>query len=204
VFLDEVGNISQKTQMDLLRVLESKQFTRVGGSRNVDVDFRTICATNRDLELAVKEGDFREDLFYRLNVFVINVPPLRERRGDIPILARHFLAKYARAMSKQVTDFDSEALLRLEMYRWPGNVRELENAVERAVVVTRSNTIQPRDLPELECSVTDPADLSMDAVERRHMAQVLQQTGGNVTRAAELLGINRVTLYNKIKKYSLR
>jgi DNA-binding NtrC family response regulator len=204
VFLDEVGNISQKTQMDLLRVLETKQFTRVGGSRNVEVDFRTICATNRDLEQAVKEGDFREDLFYRLNVFVINVPPLRERRGDIPLLAKHFLAKYARAMSKHVSDFDPEAMRRLELYRWPGNVRELENAVERAVVVTQSSRIQARDLPELESHQIDPADLSMEAVERRHMAQVLDQTGGNVTRAAELLGINRVTLYNKIKKYGLR
>jgi two-component system response regulator HydG len=119
-------------------------------------------------------------------------------------LARHFLAKYARATSKIVNDFDADALRRLEAYRWPGNVRELENAVERAVVVTRSNRISIRDLPELESNEPESTDQSMEALEKRHMGQVLQQTGGNVTRAAEILGINRVTLYNKIKKYGLR
>jgi DNA-binding NtrC family response regulator len=204
VFLDEVGNISAKTQMDLLRVLETKQFTRVGGSRTVNVDFRTICATNRDLEQAMREGDFREDLYYRLNVFVIHVPPLRERRADIPLLARHFLSKYARVMSKPVSDFEPDALACLEAYRWPGNVRELENAVERAVVITSTEQVCVRDLPDLDATSYNGDDQSMEAVERVHMAAVLEHTGGNVTRAAEILGINRVTLYNKIKKYHLR
>jgi two-component system response regulator HydG len=204
VFLDEVGNISTKTQMDLLRVLESKQFTRVGGSRVVEVDFRTICATNRDLEAAVKTGEFREDLYYRLNVFVILVPPLRERKSDIPLLAHHFLEKYARATSKRVEGFEPDALRRLREYRWPGNVRELENAIERAVVVSKGRLIGPDDLPEVIEPQAGSDDLSLDAMEKRHLAAVLRRTGGNVTRAANLLGINRVTLYNKIKKYKLR
>jgi len=204
VFLDEVGNISQKTQMDLLRVLESKQFTRVGGSRMVDVDFRTVCATNRDLEKAVADGEFREDLFYRLNVFVISVPPLRERRGDIPLLAHHFIEKYSRAMNKQIQDIEPAALERLAAYRWPGNVRELENAMERAVVVGQAPTIRLRDLPDWTAGSDSEPALSIDAVEKRHIEAVLNQTGGNVTRAARILGINRVTLYNKIKRYGLR
>jgi DNA-binding NtrC family response regulator len=204
IFLDEVGNITQKTQMDLLRVLETKQFTRVGGTRTVDVDFRTICATNRDLEKAVAGGDFREDLFYRLNVFVINVSPLRERRLDIPLLARYFLEKYGRAMSKPIQDIEPEAMARLESYRWPGNVRELENAIERAVVVGSPPVIRAVDLPEWAAPRDGADDWSMDAIEKRHVAAVLERTGGNVTRAADILGINRVTLYNKIKKYNLR
>jgi len=204
IFLDEVGNISQKTQMDLLRVLETKQFTRVGGTRTVSVDFRTICATNRDLEAAVRAGEFREDLYYRLNVFVIQVPPLRERRTDIALLAEHFLAKYSRAMSKKIVGFDTDVLPRLESYRWPGNVRELENAVERAVVVSKGTRIALRDLPDWTHGEADSEGRSLEAMEKKHMATVLEQTGGNVTRAAEILGINRVTLYNKIKKYNLR
>jgi DNA-binding NtrC family response regulator len=204
IFLDEVGNISQKTQMDLLRVLETKQFTRVGGTRTVEVDFRTICATNRDLEAAVKSGDFREDLYYRLNVFVIQVPPLRERQSDIRLLAEHFLDKYRRAMSKQIAGFEPDVMARLEDYRWPGNVRELENAIERAVVVCRKDRIAAADLPDWTVSEADGNDASLDAMEKKHMAQILERTGGNITRAAEILGINRVTLYNKIKKYKLR
>jgi DNA-binding NtrC family response regulator len=204
IFLDEVGNISQKTQMDLLRVLESKQFTRVGGTRTVEVDFRTICATNRDLEAAVRSGDFREDLYYRLNVFVIQVPPLRERRTDIRLLAEHFLGKYRRAMSKTIVGFEPDVLPRLESYRWPGNVRELENAIERAVVVCKTERIGVGDLPDWTVGDSSGEDASLDAMEKKHMAQILERTGGNITRAAEILGINRVTLYNKIKKYNLR
>jgi len=205
IFLDEVGNVSIKMQMDLLRVLESKQFVRVGGTRTVEVDFRTICATNRDLEAAMRSGEFREDLYYRLNVFVINVPPLRERREDVSMLAQHFLSEYARATNKPVESIDTDAMHCLMEYRWPGNVRELENAIERAVVVCPNRSIRIDDLPEdIRHSPDNPDDLSLEAMEKRHMADVLRRTGGNVTRAAAILGINRVTLYNKIRKYSLR
>ena len=137
LFLDEVGNIDVKTQMDLLRVIETHEFTRVGGTDPLHSDFRVICATNRDLEEAVREGTFREDLYYRLNVFALEIPPLRGRRGDVAKLAHHFLQKFARQMNKPVTSFSVEAMNTLRTYDWPGNVRELENAIERAMVVVR-------------------------------------------------------------------
>ena len=147
LFLDEIGNIDMKTQMDLLRVIETKQFTRVGGTEIVKSDFRVICATNKDLERAVKEGSFREDLYYRVNVFIIELPPLRGRRGDIAKLAHYFLEKYARQMNKQVKGFTPEAMLALRQHDWPGNVRELENAIERAMVVTQGDMIDKDHLP---------------------------------------------------------
>jgi DNA-binding NtrC family response regulator len=204
IFLDEVGNIDPKSQTDLLRVIETKQFTRVGGDEVIKVDFRLICATNRDLELAVKEGKFREDLYYRLNVFSISIPPVRERRSDIPLLCNYFLKRLASSMNKPVTGFSSEAMEKLEAYDWPGNVRELKNAIERAVVVAKGSSITVEDLPIPPSLKTVPEDQSLEAVERAHIKNVLEQMGWNITRSAEKLGIDRATLYHKIEKYGLR
>lgn len=205
LFLDEVGNIDAKTQMDLLRVIETKQFTRVGGNDNIKVDFRVICATNKDLEKAVAEGTFREDLYYRLNVFTVFIPPLRERKGDIPILANYFVQKYSRAMGKPISSISPEAMDTLVRYNWPGNVRELENAVERAMVVGKPPAIRPEDLPYqlTEKNHVLPAG-SIAAVEKSHIASILDQNRWNISRSAEILQIDRVTLYNKIEKYGLK
>ncbi len=205
LFLDEVGTIGLPMQVNLLRVLETKEFTRVGGAKPVHVDFRVICATNQDLEAQVRDGTFREDLYFRLNVVTISLPPLRERRQDIPLLAHHLLKKYAQDMNRPFTGFDPAAMDLLVRYNWPGNVRELANAVERAMVVGRPPSVHPEDLPVRlnESSASQTGD-SLADMERAHVGMILERTGGNVTRAAEILGIDRVTLYNKIKKYHLR
>jgi DNA-binding NtrC family response regulator len=205
LFLDEVGNIDAKTQMDLLRAIETKQFARVGGNENIKVDFRVICATNKDLEKAVADGTFREDLYYRLNVFSIFIPPLRERKGDIPLLVNYFIRKYARSMSKSIVGVTSEAMDTLVRYNWPGNVRELENAIERAMVVGKPPKIQPGDLPFqfTEKNHILPAG-SLAAAEKAHIIAVLEQNHWNISRSAEILQIDRVTLYNKIEKFGLK
>ncbi|TSA17472.1 sigma-54-dependent Fis family transcriptional regulator [bacterium] len=205
LFLDEVGNIDTKTQMDLLRVIETKQFARVGGNDIIRVDFRVICATNKDLEKAVTDGTFREDLYYRLNVFSVFIPPLRERKGDIPLLANYFAHKYARAMGKQITSISPEAMDTIVRYNWPGNVRELENAIERAMVVGKPPEIRAEDLPYqlTERNHVLPAG-SMASVEKAHIISVLEQNRWNISRSAEILQIDRVTLYNKIEKYGLK
>jgi len=204
IFLDEVGNIDAKAQTDLLRVIETKQFTRVGGDEIIKVDFRLICATNRDLELALKEGKFREDLYYRLNVFSISIPPLRERRTDIPLLCNYFLKKLANSVNKPVTSFSSEALERLKKYDWPGNVRELRNAIERAIVVAKDPTVTVDDLPIPSTPKAVAEDQTLESVEMAQIKNVLEQMEWNITRSAEMLGIDRATLYHKIKKYGLR
>ena len=202
LFLDEIGNISTKTQMDLLRVIESKQFTRVGGNDLIKSDFRIICATNKDLERAMHEGTFREDLYYRLNVFSIIVPPLRERRSDIPLLVNFFREKYARSMSKPVTRISSEAMDLLVRYDWPGNVRELDNAIERAMVIGEPPEIQPNDLPfQLSDQKPRTSNGSLEEVEKDHIASVLERNSWNISRSAEILGIDRATLYHKIERY---
>jgi DNA-binding NtrC family response regulator len=206
LFLDEIGDVSPKMQIDLLRVLETKRFTRVGGDQEVTSDFRLVCATNKDLERLVAEQRFREDLYYRINVFTIALPPLRERPEDVMRLARHFVEKYARAMAKPVREFTPEAEAAMLAHRWPGNVRELENAVERAMVVGRGPTIRREDLPlSLEADPAgSPSDLTLDAMEKEHIERVLTQLEGNVTRSAAALGIDRATLYHKIKRYGIR
>jgi DNA-binding NtrC family response regulator len=204
IFLDEVGSLSAKAQADLLRIMETKQFTRVGGNRVVKVDFRLICATNRNLELAVKQGRFSEELYYKLSVFSISVPPLRERRSDIPLFCNYFLKKIAGSLSKPVTGFSPDAMERLKTYVWLGNVRELRNAIERAVVVAKDPTIGVDDLPIPATPKRVPEDHSLEAVEKAHVENVLEQMRWNVTRSARMLGIDRVTLYNKMKKYGLR
>jgi DNA-binding NtrC family response regulator len=205
LFLDEIGNIAKKTQMDLLRVLETKQFTRLGGSEVVTADFRVVCATNRNLELALQEGDFLEELYYRINVFTIHLPPLRERKNDIPLLVDHFVCKYGMAMGKRIGAISPDALDRLMRHSWPGNVRELENAVERAMVVGHPPRLERDDFSlHLDNGPPRSGSESLEEVEQEHIRNVLEKHGWNITRSAEILGINRVTLYNKIRKYELR
>ncbi len=203
IFLDEIGSISQKMQIELLRVIESKQFMRVGGSETISSDFRVIAATNEALEDLVKERKFREDLFYRLNVFSIYLPPLRERKDDIPLLAYYFLDKFNSAMNKNIEKISNETLDFLTGYEWPGNVRELENAIERAVVIGNIGEIIPDDLPFKQYK-NQRTDNSLAAVEREHILKILLENNWNISRSASILGIDRVTLYNKIDKYELR
>jgi DNA-binding NtrC family response regulator len=204
LFLDEIGTVSLKTQVDLLRVLESKEFTRLGGTRAIQVDFRVISATNQDLERLVETGQFREDLYYRINVVTISLPPLRERRADIPLLAEHFLQRFSRRSRREMNSIEPEAMDALVRYRWPGNVRELANVIERAVVVGRPPAIRREDLPfSIEALDGPPPGNSLADVERAHVERILAMTEWNVTRSAQILGVDRATLYNKIKRYGL-
>jgi DNA-binding NtrC family response regulator len=205
IFLDEIGNISAKIQMELLRVLEDKKFFRLGGSKEIKADFRTIAATNKDLEAAMEEGEFRNDLFYRLNVFVIQIPALREHREDIPLLSQHFFKVFTSQMNKPIAKISPAAMKLLVNYDWPGNVRELENAIERAVVICKSNEIQPQDFPFSHIQAEEGAsDDSLEVLQRKHIKKILEQTGWNISKAASILQIDRVTLYNKINKYKLK
>ena len=207
LFLDEVATISTKMQVEILRAIESKQFSRVGGNQNIKSDFRLIAATNQSLENLVKEGEFREDLYYRLNVFTIHIPPLRERREDIPILAYFFLNKFGISMNKPIKKIDDETIDFLVKYDWPGNVRELENAIERAVVIGKTDTLKVENLPFHIASNhidTDTGDKSLAAVEKKYILQILNENDWNISRSAAQLRIDRVTLYNKINKYGLR
>jgi DNA-binding NtrC family response regulator len=211
IFFDEIGNIGPKTQMDLLRVIETKRFTRLGGNQVIEADFRIISATNTSLEDAVKEGTFREDLYYRLNVFNIQLPALKERASDIPLLVNHFVRKFAAAVNRPFTGVDPQAMEVLKQYPWPGNVRELQNAVERAVVVGTPPLLTLDGFPCLvggQAEGQPPCDpepvLPLSEVERRYIQLALDKTGGNVSLAAQLLEVDRATIYNKIKKYGLR
>jgi DNA-binding NtrC family response regulator len=205
LFLDEIGDIGLKTQVDLLRVVEEKKISRVGGNVELPVDFRLIAATNKNLESQIGENLFREDLYYRINVFSLTIPPLRERREDIPLLADHFLKKFARSMNRPVVGISSAASHVLMDHAWPGNVRELQNALERAVLVCKAKNIEPADLPlHLNHTNGGPAGKSLAEIERLHIGRTLQESGWNVYQAARLLEIDRVTLYNKIKKYGFK
>ncbi len=206
LFLDEVGDISPKLQLDLLRVLEERRFHRVGGSELIEVDVRVVAATNRDLEKAVASGSFREDLYYRLNVIRVTLPPLRERKEDIPLLVEHFLERLEAELKRQIR-IAPEAMAVLLAHSWPGNVRELRNVLERGAVVAQGGVVRPADLglepePARERGGAT-AQLTLEEMERRHIAEVLGHAGGNVSQAARLLGIDRVTLYNKMRKYRL-
>jgi DNA-binding NtrC family response regulator len=210
LFLDEIGDISPGVQVKLLRFLQEREFERVGGNQTIKVDVRIVAATNRDLRQRVKDGTFREDLYYRLNVVSIEMPPLRARTGDIPLLAMHFLRKYSDENGKTIAGFTDEALAGLVRYRWPGNVRELENAVERAVVVCRGDRIRGEDLIPTITSA-DPAragDLfpavpgaSMADLERYAILKTLEHVGGSTSRAAELLGISARTIQYRLREY---
>ena len=205
LFFDEIGNISMKMQMDLLRVIETKQFSRLGGERMITTDFRVVSDTNQDLEQDVKGGNFREDLYYRLNVFTLVLPPLRERVSDIPLLVDYFLDKFSKTMNKPVEGFTPEALDLLVHYPWPGNVRELRNIIERAMVVVKGKKIEVSDLslPFDREGYAQGVD-SLEEAERLHIQRILNLTDWNISQAASLLVIERVTLYSKIKKYGLQ
>jgi DNA-binding NtrC family response regulator len=207
LFLDEVGDVGPKLQLDLLRVLEERRFHRLGGNTPVDVDVRIVAATNRDLRKAVGEGRFREDLFYRLNVIPITLPPLRQRREDVPLLVDGFLERLSAEMKKPLEGISTEAMTALLAHDWPGNVRELRNVLERGAVVCAGTIIQLSDLglpARAELAAKAGPLSSLEDVERRHVAAVLSHTGGNVTQSARILGIDRVTLYNKMKKWGIR
>jgi DNA-binding NtrC family response regulator len=206
IFLDEIGEMPPSLQVRLLRALQEREVVPVGGRAPVAFDARMVAATNRDLEAEVRAGRFREDLFYRLNVIPVRVPPLRERAGDVPLLARHFAARFGREMGAGEVRFSREALAALAGYAWPGNIRELMNAVERAVALS-DGEVRVEHLPErvrgARAATNDPegAVLTLEELERRHVLAALSRTEGNKTRAAELLGIDLSTLYRKLRRY---
>ncbi|MCF8365774.1 MAG: sigma-54 dependent transcriptional regulator [Bacteroidales bacterium] len=202
IFLDEIATISSKMQVELLRVLESRSFVRVGGHKEIASDFRVICATNRDLKKMVENGTFREDLYYRLNVVNIRVPPLRERREDILLLTQHFIKKYCTSMSRNLISIDPAALKRLEEYDFPGNVRELENMIERAIVIGNGKEIKLHDLPLAKDMITSSYQ-SLEDLEKKYVLEVLNKNDWNISKSARILKVDRVTLYNKIKKHGL-
>jgi two-component system response regulator HydG len=205
LFLDEIGEISPKMQVDLLRVLEEKKITSLGSREPVDVDFRLISATRRDLEKGISDGMFREDFYYRINVIKIDIPPLRDRKEDVPLLIDHFLEKYSHETTKQVDRVRRDAMALLKSYDWPGNVRELENAIERAVVLSKSRTLGTEDFSFLRPSpVQSSTSLCLKEVEKAHIQQVLEACNWNVTQASKALEINRVTLHKMIKRYNLK
>jgi DNA-binding NtrC family response regulator len=213
VFLDEIGEISPTAQIKLLRILQSKKFERLGGEKTQSIDVRVLAATNRVLVDEVQGGTFREDLFYRLNVIPIDLPPLRQRRNDIPLLAKHFLLRFAAEQGKPVQGFDSEAMRLVFSYTWPGNVRELENCIEHAVVLCKGDQITVGDMPP---NIVDqqhsrsrgkpaavPLSSSIAQTEKEKLLDVLTQCGWNKKQASQKLGISRSSLYNKLKKYRI-
>ena len=204
LFLDEVGDISMKTQIKLLRVLQEKSFSRLGGTGQIKVDVRLISATNRDLVAAIEEGSFRSDLYYRLNVVSIQLPPLRERKDDVPLLAVHFINKYNVEFNKKFDRVDRKAMDFMMDYHWPGNVRELENVIERALVIDQGPEVQVKHLPF--CNVESPLTeepQSLQEVEKIHIEKMLQRNDWNIAKTARLLNIDRSTLHKKIKKFGL-
>ncbi|MBI5836229.1 MAG: sigma-54-dependent Fis family transcriptional regulator [Candidatus Eisenbacteria bacterium] len=214
LFLDEIGELQPSLQVKLLRVLQQGEVRRVGANQSRVVDVRVVAATNRDLVEALRSGAFREDLYYRLNVFQIDLPPLRERREDIPILALYFLSRYAHRLGKDLKEFSQEAQAVLLRYEYPGNVRELENAVQRAVTLAEGRQVQASDLPPwmLESGrlLTERAggpgapppdeDMTLEELERRHIARTLERHRQNMSRTAKALGISRATLWRKLKR----
>jgi two-component system response regulator PilR (NtrC family) len=218
VFLDEIGEMSAVMQVKLLRVLQERRFRRVGGLEELTADIRVVAATNQDLSKAVAEGRFREDLFYRINVIGIALPPLRERREDIPLLAEHFLAKYAEQMEKEITGVSREAMDLLVSHDWPGNIRELENALERAVALEATPAILPDSLPTTirgeETRLAAPSEglpesgfdleAHVQEIERGYIAEALRKAGGVQVKAADLLGMSFRSFRYYVKKYNLR
>jgi len=213
LFLDEIGDISPTVQVKLLRFLEEKEFERVGGNRTFKVDVRIVVATHRDLKKKIEDGSFREDLYYRLNVIEIHIPPLRERDGDIPLLAHHFLRKYAQANGKEVSGISDEVLAMLLRHPWQGNVRELENAMERAVVLSDDSVLNPAHFPTLRQAAGEPTapkaasggasipGSTLAAIEREAILRTLEAVGGSTSRAAALLDISARKIQYKLKEY---
>jgi DNA-binding NtrC family response regulator len=208
IFLDEIGDIGPSMQAKLLRVLQEYEIKRVGGQEWIPVDVRVVAATNRNLETLVEKGTFREDLFYRLKVVIITLPPLRDRREDIPLLAEYFVRRYAARSGKAIARITPEAMQLLIDHAWPGNIRELEHCIERAVALASGQVLTPDDLaPELKGSLD--AGLfrgapTLEEVKRRYLAHVLQETGGNISRAASILGVERRSLQRMLRRYGLR
>jgi len=204
IFLDEIGDISLKTQVDLLRVLQQKEFRRLGGEEVIKVDVRILAATNRDIQTAIKENRFREDLYYRLNVISIHVPPLRDRKEDIPLLVETFIRRYCLEMNKEEMKMAPNALKLLLDYDWPGNVRELENVIERALVIGQGKEIVADDLPFSRKELgPEKFPKSLKIMEQMHIERILEEADWNISRAARELDIDRQTLYNKIEKYKI-
>jgi DNA-binding NtrC family response regulator len=209
IFLDEIGEINQSIQIKILRVLQEKKFERVGGEETIEVDTRIIAATNRNLKEAIRSGNFREDLFYRLNVVNIEIPPLRERKEDIPLLIAAFIKEIAEENQKVIEGIDSRAAAALYNHPWPGNVRELRNCIESAIVMAKSNIITTDDLPPYIGTQSDenyvkiPAGTTLTDVEKEIIEFTLNQCNGNKSKAAEVLGIGRKTLHRKIQEYDL-
>jgi len=202
VFLDEIGDISLRTQTDLLRVLQEHEIVRVGSTQPIKVDFRCVAATNKNLDQLIEDGKFRPDLFYRLNVFHIELPPLRDRREDIPLLVNHFVRKFSMQMNKKINRVNPAAMNLLQQQPWPGNIRELENAIERAMVVAQEPEIREYDFVFKDHGASsNGGPKSLEDMERAHILRVLEECGWNQTRAAEVLEIDRVTLHHKLKKY---
>ena len=201
LFLDEIGEINANTQIHLLRALEEKKITRVGGNEEINVDVRVIAATNRNLKTSIKQGEFREDLYYRLNVVTLDLPPLKDRMEDILPLAEHFLKKYAEENNKRIKSFSDDVVEFMLNYSWPGNVRELENMIERGVILSKNTAISLDELPQDIIHPTPVEGKTVEAVTKNHIINVLEETKGNISKAAEILGIRRMTLYNKLKKY---
>ncbi|MCB1803219.1 MAG: sigma 54-interacting transcriptional regulator, partial [Gammaproteobacteria bacterium] len=203
VFLDEIGNISSAMQVKLLRVIQEGQLTRVGGVRAIDIDVRWVVATHRDLERMVREGDFREDLYHRLNVVKLVMPPLRDRPRDIPALVQHFITHFNDRYQRNVRGFDSASMERLLDYAWPGNVRELRNLVERHVVLADDPVMQLGKLPDvaIETYAIDGDSPTLEELERRYVLKLLDRADGNQRVVAETLGIDKSTLWRKLRRY---
>jgi DNA-binding NtrC family response regulator len=205
LFLDEIANVPLKQQAKLLRVLETGEMERVGSSKTHRVDVRVLSATNADLKLESAEGRFRSDLLFRLNTVELHIPPLRERKEDIPLLAAHFLNQYAQRYRKPVKSFDPAALQKMMEHLWPGNVRELDHATERAVLMSVSEQIQPSDLglESEKAAVAKIEDLSLEEVENLLIKKALSRHSGNISHAADALGLSRSALYRRMQKYGL-
>lgn len=200
LFLDEIGEINANTQIHLLRALEEKKITRVGGNEEISVDVRVIAATNKNLKTLVQEGTFREDLYYRLNVVTLELPPLCERPEDILPLAEFFLKKFSEENKKNIKNISPEVMEFMMNYSWPGNVRELENMIERGVILSKTKAISLNEIPQDICLPSASDEKTIHAVTNNHILKVLEETEGNITEAAKILGIQRMTLYNKMKK----
>jgi DNA-binding NtrC family response regulator len=210
LFLDEIGHMRIDLQAKILRALQEREVERVGGTRTIKIDVRVIAATNRDLKKAIEEGTFREDLYYRLNVVPITLPDLKDRQEDIPLLANHFVQKFAQESNPAIREISKEAMAILMSHTWPGNVRELENVIERAVTLGRGPAIEARDLPAHLAGGTHPVErafakeATLEDLEKDYIAMVLRRTKGHQIRAASILGIDRRTLYRKIRRYKLK
>jgi len=200
LFLDEIGEINANTQIHLLRALEEKKITRVGGNEEFSVDVRVIAATNKNLKTLVQQGTFREDLYYRLNVVTLDLPPLRERREDILPLAEFFLKKFSEENNKNIKKLSPEVMEFMLSYSWPGNVRELENMIERGVILSKAKAISLNEIPQDIILPSPSEEKTISAVTNNHILFVLEETEGNITEAAKILGVQRMTLYNKLKK----